>query len=388
MRKLLLFYILILTSNRLLAQDKFIYSKERADSFYREILNKYGNADLLFVYNSSPKYTFEYYLDGHEKQDLLESLNTVLHEYLHTLNSSTQEGGYHYIDSSRSLYFPFTEMFPSNELNSFVRKGIQDSVYRYGLYVGSQSKIFGHKSKEFKFNTNKNNQFGSISLGIYGLFEEFGAYYIGVLSDYKIYDYYLDEYGIEDTDAMYDCLSEISSNVLAYYEFSLFMSWYLQYAKLYHKDIYQKIMDNKEFRIAFTLKYNQFKSLIDTSEIRMAYLQSKQERRIQTELDYSLSEEDFKSYLAFYIYDKLDVVVDSFTIQNMEKKTISLLEIKEKEYANLRKEYVKFVKDIKSQVKDERLLFFLNPPKMLLYYKSLLTPDMVRELDSLMLEEN
>ena len=44
-----------------------------------------------------------------------------------------------------------------------------------------------------------------------------------------------------------------ASDIYAYYEFKLFISWYLQVAKLQYPGVYEQIMSNKNLKVLYTL---------------------------------------------------------------------------------------------------------------------------------------
>ena len=59
-----------------------------------------------------------------------------------------------------------------------------------------------------------------------------------------------------------DFLDGFRKEYTAYYEFNLFIAWYLHYAKLYRKDVYTSLMENNNLRIAYTLLDKQFSKCI------------------------------------------------------------------------------------------------------------------------------
>ena len=120
-------------------------------------------------------------------------------------------------------------------------------MYRYDTYIGDGNREISSKKD-----------------GIYGLLDEFCAYYHGIRCDLD-----LSEAGIlkshipvqtswskntrQGTRSGYT-IQTMESNMLdSYYEFRLFISWYLQYAHEQYPDIYQSIYENRQFREAYTL---------------------------------------------------------------------------------------------------------------------------------------
>jgi hypothetical protein len=286
----------------MVAQNTPYTTKESRKEFYQNILQKYGNSTLQYLFDSQEDFLFEYYIDGNSEDVLIDNLCTVLHEYAHYYNEEDEHGISHFVDENGSILFPYTETFTSDQLNNVVRNGLQDSIYRYHLYVGSKNKLASGHTLDKKINTKEHNQMSSIVSGIYGMFEEFSAYYIGTLTDYCLFGYYRDTYGNGDKEAMHEYIGELSGNTIAFYEFSLFMGWYLQHARSNYPDIYRQIMDNQNFRVAFTIKYNQFQNLVLLAENRLDSLHSIYGSNYKNELDYSGSEEDFLKFLTLNIF--------------------------------------------------------------------------------------
>ncbi len=89
---------------------------------------------------------------------------------------------------------------------------------------------------------------GSNVNALYGMLNEFSAYYHGVNASWLLYKR-ADSLFIK---TQYEELKEVLYGSLAYYEFSLFMAWYIDYLKHEQPDTYKLVMRNLNLRKVFT----------------------------------------------------------------------------------------------------------------------------------------
>jgi hypothetical protein len=100
-------------------------------------------------------------------------------------------------------------------------------------------------------------------LGIFGMLDEFSAYYHGINASL---DAAKSKYALSNK-IRYNLLESIYRYYSSYYEFNLFIAWYLKYSKLNKKDVYESMMMNTELRVAYTLIDSKFnKCLSDYSD--------------------------------------------------------------------------------------------------------------------------
>jgi hypothetical protein len=102
--------------------------------------------------------------------------------------------------------------------------------------------------------------------GIYGLLDEFSAYYHGFNATLLLYE--RNEEIFEKFQ--YVDLNDLVSNEFAYYEFKLFIAWYLKYLINCEPNVYNQIVSNKNLRhvynsidIAFSKRCKDFEKIID-----------------------------------------------------------------------------------------------------------------------------
>lgn len=253
MHQLFLIFIFIFCKVNLFAQtDKSYPTKDARYKFYEDFSKKYNSPAILEIWKADKTKTFDEYVDGKSQSELLESYATVIHELLHAYNETENNGHTYFIDAGTRIHVPFTEVFNSKELNKYVRKGLQDSVFRYGLYIGGKSELPG-LGKVKGVNDSKQNEAMSVQLGVYGILEEFSAYYFGAEAAFEHYDFYLTTYGKDKEDIWETYTQELEGELVAFYEFQLFMGWYLNFAKEKHPKMYTEIHNNKAFKVVYSL---------------------------------------------------------------------------------------------------------------------------------------
>jgi hypothetical protein len=94
------------------------------------------------------------------------------------------------------------------------------------------------------------------------MLNEFSAYFHGVNATWLLYKR-------ADTlfsKMQYEELKEVLYGSLAYYEFSLFMSWYIDYLKHEHPETYKSVLRNITMRMVFTDLEIAFEKLATTIE--------------------------------------------------------------------------------------------------------------------------
>lgn len=180
------------------------------------------------------------------KNDFISGLGTTVHECLHGYDNDLSKGLQwddntypiaYFIDKDIVISFQGKRLFKTDKLhNSFFPKEIKN-MFRYGTYIYSNGPADA-----------SSNQWG-----IYGLLEEFNAYYHDIKAQIE---YYNCNYAGNKNELMF------GNEINAYYEFNTFMAYYLLYAKKYKKDDYEYIMSNIEMRKAYSLIEVNWQSLL------------------------------------------------------------------------------------------------------------------------------
>ncbi|MCB1322954.1 MAG: hypothetical protein KDK34_22045 [Leptospiraceae bacterium] len=216
-----------------------------------------------------PRTDFAIYLRGSNRLQLLGSLSTVVHEITHgythrfpqqhgtiDVNAEDPGAGWNnaqaYLIGDATVEDPIvvtkTEVFRTNAIADQIP--VECHSLRYKTYVASTEPHLGAQVD-----------------GVYGLLDEWHAYYQGVRTTFELYPYYQNELpgDIATWSAYYQ---DFYGSDYAYLEFKYFILKYLQFARRKYPDIYTGIMQNQAFRKVYRQLDIQFVNLITAFEER------------------------------------------------------------------------------------------------------------------------
>lgn len=176
---------------------------------------------------------------------LFKDFNTVVHETCHTANFNT----HYFISESITIPVISTDIYNSHELIKVIPKEKYQSFFR-NTYIFEESETSSQVN------------------GIFGLLNEFSAYYNGSKADWDILTN--KEKIIQKFRSYKEGIQELTVTTWdAYYEFSVMMAWYLDYSRLQYPDQYKLLMSNKALRVAYTLLDNRFGELVNKIEVKL-----------------------------------------------------------------------------------------------------------------------
>ena len=183
------------------------------------------------------------------KVNLPDEINTIVHESTHHYNESIfkyEEGKF--IHRHRYMIEPgitiITDVGPNYKTSDFLPilpKDAPNSIFRYNTYVSPSSDVSANLS------------------GIYGLLDEFSAYYNGTKASW---DGYLTSKSMGLTKESDIFRTHAFSTHNAFYEFRAFIGWYLQFAKMKHPEMYADMMNNENLKRIFRELDTRFKKLL------------------------------------------------------------------------------------------------------------------------------
>ncbi len=198
-------------------------------------------------------------IDFTSEKTILASLSTSVHETMHAYNGflplvrkedgtsySFKDEGY-MIDVNRCKILKHVEapLFPSKDLVATIPTHLR--TFRFKTYVQGEPTLTSTQSS-----------------GIYGLMDEFLAYYSGtkVVFDLKplFLEYFDPNYGFVKWS------SEISANQGAFYEFDFFIKEYLLFAKSNHPELYDQLKQDADFREVYQTVQSKFIALTQQYE--------------------------------------------------------------------------------------------------------------------------
>lgn len=250
-----------------------------------QILDTYLNAPTEFKIGlmeiSSSKTDFSFYIMGDDEKSIVASLGTIVHEINHgytgllALNEKATKNLTKLADKQASLFFintnqqilvPHTATFPSKEIANNIKLPFRD--FRYDEYI-----------------TSNNTFLGTQQSGVYGLMDEWNAYFQDTKTNYELYSYFVEETKQEPGDwARY--LSQVNGVFYAYAEFKYFILEYLLYAQVNQPVIYQDIINNAAFKESFQAIDKGYANLINQYfERRTALFTDLKEQGFQIKID-------------------------------------------------------------------------------------------------------
>ena len=201
---------------------------------------------------------FARYISGKDTDDIVKSLNTVVHEMTHGYNHKLaykllkDKGGQPEfktkylvipISEEESILITETETFPSREIAELIPDELK--TFRFNTYIKSKNPILGTQQS-----------------GVYGLLDEFSAYYHGTYTSFNTFEFYTDKETTTNRDYL-DYLSDVNSTRNAYMEFKYYILRYLIFAKMHHREVYNGVISNEQFKEAFLKIDNKFSRLLD-----------------------------------------------------------------------------------------------------------------------------
>jgi hypothetical protein len=257
------------------------------------------------------------YLKGNSQKDIVNSLNTIVHEICHSytfiaahslLNETQQSNSFTdnsysalYINPEETILLRHTDVFVSRKMQTSIPKEMR--TQRFSTYIRSIAPNLGSQKN-----------------GVYGLLDEWNAYYQGTRTTLELYDYY-QEKSREDHLVWLDFFADFSGTYFAHLEFKYFILKYLFYAKENYSEVYKNIMQNNSFIKAYCAIDSHFSQLIEK------YLQQKKE--IIKELNaqgHQAYESDEFTYIGSVgqgnfsdTYQKLETELKKKPYQNMEQ---------------------------------------------------------------------
>lgn len=214
---------------------------------------------LMNTYNKDSAYILQKSIDRGKNilvwwspdERIIDSIDTAVHEECHGYTFYEYNpflGEAIYTGNKSSINVNYTKVYPSKEMSRTIPVNLR--TFRWDTYVGNPSA----------------NLTSDVD-GVYGLLDEFTAYYWGMNAELSLYPY-LKKVNASVADWK-GFISACANGRLAYAEFKYYIMQYLSYAKQKYPDIYKDIIENKNFIKAYTTIEQKFASQITQFETRM-----------------------------------------------------------------------------------------------------------------------
>jgi len=230
-----------------------------------------------FVYHQGMDTVFSWNVNNSEAQRL-NHFNVTIHETIHrsmyekrmkcneqhlpNCDSITFMNKYVILNSKREFIECDYENLPkAQEMKAYIPQAfLEPTIKGQDLF-----QVTEYKSPRLPMYVFNNTSANAASL--YGMLNEFSAYYHGVNATWLLYkraDTLFSKMQYEDLKFVIEC-------TVAYYEFSLFVAWYLDYLKHEHPQQFAIVLGNRKLRAVFTDLEFAFNKL--TTEIEQAITQ-------------------------------------------------------------------------------------------------------------------
>lgn len=208
--------------------DVMKYLHDNTDEGYcvlRELLDNYDDKTKTNGKTHSPlEYLELFFKNATSTLDSVRAAGTLVHEATHRLvRYDYKDGHYYYLNCNKNRSVKHTKTFESRELVEV----IPDSC----------------KTLRFKSYINTKGAHITQIHGIYGLLNEFNAYYHGSQSQYDFKPHISENLYLEGT---------IRSELSAYYEFKYYILTYLIYAEEKYNSQFNDILDNSDFKAIYS----------------------------------------------------------------------------------------------------------------------------------------
>lgn len=213
------------TSVEYSSNDIMKYLQENTVEGYcimQELLENYdGNTTTNGEKHSPSEYLELFIKDAKSTLDSINGVGTLIHESIHRLNKSDFiNGNYYFLNCNKNIRVKHTNTFKSRKIIEVIPDSCR--TFRFDHYIN----IKGRHVTQVD--------------GIYGLLNEFNAYYKGAQSKYDFKPHINDSLYLEGI---------VGSEMQAYYEFKYYIITYLIYAEENHNRKFNAIINNDNFNL-------------------------------------------------------------------------------------------------------------------------------------------
>ncbi len=201
---------------------------------------------------------FTKWISGKAENEVINDLGLAVHEISHSYSfrhpliskavAYNESATSYFIDANTTNVVKHTEVINSHQMSEMIPEELR--TQRYEVYLNP--KTLGLSAQKD---------------GIYGLMNEWTAYFNNSRMEVELFDYYVEKTADDGVEKMLDYVSNVSNTLLAHYEFLYFHLCYLQYVKDNDPGVFQGIMNNTLFLETFRQVYSKFEAVIRQHEV-------------------------------------------------------------------------------------------------------------------------
>ncbi len=196
---------------------------------------------------------FDRYADGNTEAHVREAVGTMVHECHHGYSAlmawrlkpnNIDQYACAYLGEGKYQLIKFTPVFPTEEMGKTIPAHLR--TLRFATYI---------------YNPKEKIRLSSNTYGIYGLLDEYIAYYHGTVADVNMHRWY-QEHTNGTTNDWYAYFSTVGSVINAHVEFKFYCLAYLLYAQKHKPEVYKAIIRNEDFVNVFLRTDREYGNLI------------------------------------------------------------------------------------------------------------------------------
>ena len=184
--------------------------------------------------HSPSEYLELFFKDAKTTLDSIQGAGTLIHESIHRLNKSDLYTYNYFLSCTNKIQAKHTSTFKSRKIIEIIPDSCK--TLRFDYYIDIKS-----------------NHITQVD-GIYGLLDEFNAYYKGVQAKYDFRNHI--------NDSLY-LAGIVVSEMQAYYEFKYYILTYLIYAEEKYNSKFNAILNNGDFKAVFRYIDTNYATLVN-----------------------------------------------------------------------------------------------------------------------------
>lgn len=229
-------------------QAEYVIKNYCKDGYY--ILESVANKKNDTILNLIKKWKMD---------ELFNTIKVAVHEECHDYQNIMNKSQYDW--NNRFWIINQTHILNGQPI---VVKFVPDKLFKTELALNNIPENL--KTLRWKTYVSSGSQNASNVYGIYGLLQEYEAYYHGDKAVYDTFEYVKKiPFTVENFSTYYERIGGT-----AFYEFTYYILSYLKYAQENRPDVYNIIINDENFRLVFKYVYTNYKSLVEEMKLKRA----------------------------------------------------------------------------------------------------------------------
>ncbi len=225
-------------------------SPDEIQAFYTAAYELYSEDGPFLL--EKIKYPISSFCESNSVTDMISCYPIIIHEYYHLFNSLVNESTdksirKYWISNYGEIEVPLQKVFNSRQISEILAKRFKGGIKKLDTYF-IRNYEGGHDAQ---------------INGIFGILEEYSAYYHGMKSYIELHDYLEDFYPIDEEAEVWIQYFTTTSTVAAFYEFKIFLTAYLNESKASHPRQFALLMENEKLKELYTVIESEYQLLLE-----------------------------------------------------------------------------------------------------------------------------